>query len=130
MTKSTTVEKIEKRTTPLILPKIDGEGEWKLEFNANSIKTLCEIGFTPKKLTDLDLSQIRVLIYGAFQKNHKWQVKSIDDAIKIWSNYKFVDESGDVNPLFNKGVSKLLNLFIDEAGIIPNDNAVEILIED
>lgn len=124
--------KVEKRVTPLLLPKKENPEEfWKLEFNAETISAAADDGFTLKKLQDYDLSKLRVLIFMAFQRNHRFEVKKPAKAIGIWSGYKFPDEAGgEHNELINKGISKLLKLYEQELGIIPNEDAVEILIED
>lgn len=128
MAKATKVEN--KTEQALLLPNLEKEGEfWKLEFNANTISQCAELGFTLKKLQDYDLSKLRVLIFSAFQRHHKWQVKTQEKAIEIWKNYKFPDEDGEHNPLINKGITKLLKLYEQELGIIPNESAIVVEIE-
>jgi len=121
---------------PLVLPRIDKEGQfWTLEFNAASVSLASDMKFNAALLLDSkapDFSKMSILIYCAFQRHHKREVTTVERAISIWKNYRFepVDGTGDdTGYLFNKGIVRLLGLYSQELGIIPNADAVEVTLD-
>lgn len=123
------------KTESLKLPVRDDQRErfkvpdldfWTLDFNAASITGLSESGFNFKRMQDADVSIIRPLIFYAFQRNHKFTVKTADDAIAIWSGYSFPESDGEDGGIFNKGIKRLIELFAQEASIVPNEGATVI----
>lgn len=108
--------------------KVPDLKEWTLEFNAASITGLADAGFNFRKMQDYDVTIVNPLIFWSFHKNHKFTVKTMEDAKTIWAGYKFLNKDGEDGGIFNTGVHRLIELFTKEASIIPNEDATEIIL--
>lgn len=92
--------------------------EYTLEFSRNAVKQMEQQGFVLEKISEQPMTQIPMLVYGAFMKNHKGIKRSLVDEI-----YEHItDKIGDGD---NGFIHALLEMYAETVNTLTDNDSVD-----
>lgn len=92
--------------------------EYVLEYSRNSVKQMEQQGFSLDKISDMPMTMVPLLVYGAFLKNNKGIKRSLVDEI-----YEHVaNKLGDGEDGF---IQTLLEMYAETVNTLTDNNPVD-----
>lgn len=94
------------------------KNDYVLEYSRNSVKQMEQQGFVLEKLSEQPMTQIPLLVYGAFIKNNKGIKRSLVDEI-----YEHItDKIGDGD---NGFIHALLEMYAETMNALTDNDSVD-----
>lgn len=94
------------------------KADYVLEYSRNSVKQMEQQGFILEKLSEQPMTQVPLLVYGAFMKNHKGIKRSLVDEIFEHISDKIGD--GD-----NGFIHALLEMYAETVNTLTDNESVD-----
>ena len=92
--------------------------DYVLEYSRNSVKQMEQQGFVLDKISEQPMTQVPMLVYGAFMKNNKGIKRSLVDEI-----YEHIsDKIGDGD---NGFIHALLEMYAETVNTLTDNNSVD-----
>ena len=94
------------------------KNEYVLEYSRNSVKQMEQQGFSLDKISDMPMTMVPLLVYGAFLKNNKGIKRSLVDEI-----YEHVaNKLGDGDDGF---IQTLLEMYAETVNTLTDNNPAD-----
>lgn len=98
--------------------------DYVLEYSRNSVKQMEQQGFILDKISEQPMTQVPMLVYGAFAKNHKGVKRSLVDEIYEHISDKIGDgENGFIHALLEM-YAETVNTLTDNESVDEGNRAV------
>lgn len=98
--------------------------EYVLEYSRNTVRAMEQQGFALDKLSEQPMNMVPLLVYGAFQKNHKGINRKLVDEIYDHITDKIGDgEDGFIHVLLEM-YAETVNTLTDNADVDEGNRAV------